>query len=283
MRGGFATQYDPASAPRPFLKSDEGEVDLGDTFGFSEGSSVQDPGEREVSLTTTMRSGGGAGFGHYAATEIQGGVEFGLTRNWQIGASATALRQSLTDGTDTTAAAGFEGGEVDVKYNFLKITEDRPFGVAAGLELGFGQIDPVSGLRQNSAGYALNLMGDARLLPDTLWLAANASISGATSVPTPGVWAQSEADFSLSLSAKATSRLYVGVEAQYSRAYGRLPFGSAAADRLAAGPHLYYKLNRSAYLSVAYLHAFAARTLRLSDDAAPFDRDIVSTKIGANF
>eukprot|EP01037_Dinobryon_pediforme_P020715 gene20715-21408_t len=255
-----ASATQPKAAPADdFSIPDAGrgpiDVDTGNLFGFTDGATVQDEGEKELSTSLVTRwgkrgdgSASDAPRAHATIFETEMSFEYGVTDRLSLAFSAfgTGRDQVGLAGMDDRHGFDFNGLSVEVSYGILERNGDNPFGLAVSVEPSWQRHDDVDGSPQTDISAEFKLAFDWRVLPGQLWYGFNIGIEPGVSRSSDGtVEHQSEVTISNAVSTRLSETTYVGLEAGYHLAYDGLFADRLTGDALYVGPTLFHKFNRS--------------------------------------
>ncbi|WP_298957544.1 hypothetical protein [uncultured Methylobacterium sp.] len=273
----------------------EDKVDSENLFGFTEGTDVGRKGEQEVILDTIVRLSkrrAGPGSSGYAAAQPELSYQLDLTDQFSIEPGIwldTRRQRNIADLPDT-ASGGFNGGSLELKYQFHKRTDDSPFGLAIQSEPQWARIDPIEGIGGDVFSADTRLIADARLIPDTLWAAANliydpqvANRKGSGEVERSSTLA-----FSGSLMGRVSEHVFLGPEIRYARAYDGAALNRFDGDAVFLGPVLHMQVEKTFFLTVAaatqvYGHDRDPSYARQAFNLTQFPRHAVRIRFGAEF
>ncbi|GJD53119.1 hypothetical protein OPKNFCMD_5890 [Methylobacterium crusticola] len=292
--GSFSLSTLPGSAARA-QGADPDKVDSENLFGFTEGSDTGSKGEKEVILDTIGRFSkrrDGPGRSGYAAVQPLLSYQYDPTDSFTIepGLFFDARDSRNIAGVPDKSYGTFNGGSLEMKYQFHKRTDASPFGLAIQAEPFFERVLPVEGRGADIFSLDTRLIADVRLIPDRLWLGANL-------VYDPSVGRQRgsrEVDRSSTLSlsgalmARVSDTLFIGPEMRYLRAYDGAFLNRFEGHAVFLGPVLHHQVSEKGFVSVAYSAQvfghdrdpdYTDRAL----DLAHFPRHSVRVRFGVNF
>jgi hypothetical protein len=296
-----------ANAGEETAEADEGdELDSENIFGFTEGSDVNEAGEREI--TVDMIGGIGRqrdepGHSGYYAWEGEAEFEYGATDNLTLGVGASlsyhdidnvAELENLSDG-------GFGGLGASLKYRFLS-RENAPVGMAVSIEPEWSRFEDDSGERANGFEVNTKLLIDAEIVPDTLFAAFNlgyapewtrskggeADESGEddeeAEAEEGGTEKESSLEVSGALAWQATPGVFLGGELRYLAGFEGLTLDNFEGGALYLGPSVYVQLSESSYIKAAYSYQVAGWSPE-SDDTQDLvgDRQQLKVSFGVEF
>ncbi|WP_139040265.1 hypothetical protein [Methylobacterium terricola] len=234
-------------------------VDTENLFGFTEGTDTGKKGEQEVlvdSIGRFSKRRDGPGRSGYGAAQPLISYQYDPTDNFSI---EPGLRFDARDsrgiaGVPNKAFGTFNGGSVELKYQFFKRTEDRPFSLAVLAEPQYARITPVEGQGADVYSVESRLIADMRLVPDTLWAGFNliydpqvSRLKGSGEVDRTSTLSLSGA-----VMAKIAGDLFVGPEVRYMRAYEGAFLNRFEGHAVFVGPVLHYHVMEKGFLTLAY-------------------------------
>jgi hypothetical protein len=280
------------------------ELDSENIFGFTEGSDVNEQGEREI--TVDMLGGIGRqreepGHSSYYAWEGEAEFEYGATDNLTLGVGASLSYHDIDNvaGLENLSGGGFGGLGASLKYRFLS-RENAPVGMAVSIEPEWSRFEDDSGERAN--GFELNtkLMIDAEIVPDTLFAAFNLGYApewtrskaenadGAdddeAEAEEGGTERESSLEVSGALAWQASPGVFLGGELRYLAGFEGLAFDSFEGGALYLGPSVYAQLSEASYVKAAYSYQVAGWSPE-SDDTQDLvgDRQQLKVSFGVEF
>ncbi|AWN37131.1 hypothetical protein [Methylobacterium radiodurans] len=241
-------------------KGDEPDkVDTENLFGFTEGTDVGKKGEQEILVDTIGRFSkrrDGPGRSGYGAAQPIVSYQYDLTDNFSIepGLWFDARDSRNVAGVPGKSFGTFNGGSLELKYQFFKRTAERPFSLALQAEPQYARVTPIEGQGADVYSVETRLIADARLVPDRLWGGINliydpqvARLKGSGEVDR-----SSTLSVSGTLMAKVASDLYLGPEARYMRAYEGAFLNRFEGHAVFVGPVLHYQVMEKGFLTLAY-------------------------------
>ncbi|MBB4196445.1 hypothetical protein CCR94_20025 [Rhodoblastus sphagnicola] len=148
----------PARAQEFETKDD---FDTKHIFGFTEGTAINAPDEREAEFVTTahfLKRGGGL----YRAAEQEATAEGALTQGlgYELTLHGAAVQTRGAAGLDPLRQVNFSGLSVEPKFIVLS-RDSAPIGLAVSLQPEWERIDAVSGRGARSFALPARLMADA--------------------------------------------------------------------------------------------------------------------------
>jgi hypothetical protein len=257
-------------------------------FGFLSGSDVHHRGALigmvEIVGRFDKRDG------KYQAFGKKFELAYGVTDSFNAAISLSAARHNISGVTgfdDVSNSLVFNGIGGEFRWNWLKRGAQSPVGVTLHLEPVLQRYDELSGLRARKYGAENKLIFDTELSKDK-WFAAFNVLYEVERVREQGEaeWERgSKLGFAVATTVRVAEKLYLGVNAQYMRAYEGLVFGEFAGEAIYVGPTLFAQVGDRGFLSLAWNRQIwgqeAGSDLRL--DLANFERDLFRMKAGIHF
>ncbi|MEH3147323.1 MAG: hypothetical protein PGN34_18680 [Methylobacterium frigidaeris] len=273
----------------------EDKVDTENLFGFTEGADVGKKGEQEVIFDTIGRFSkrrAGPGSSGYAAAQPLLSYQVDVSDQFSIEPGLwldTRSQRNIADLADKSAGT-FNGGSLELKYQFHKRTDDSPFGLALQAEPQWARVDPVEGTGGDVLSMDARLIADARLIPDRLWAGLNLTYDPqvARRRGSGEVERSSTLALSGSLMARLGEHVFLGPEVRYARAYDGAALDRFDGDAAFVGPVLHFQVQDKFFLTVAaatqvYGHdrdpGYGRQTFNLSQ----FPRHALRVRFGAEF
>ncbi|GLS43034.1 hypothetical protein [Methylobacterium brachythecii] len=261
------------------------EIDTEHLFGFTEGSDIGGPDERELESETTARLGKRGG--RYQAADsalvlklplsdrfrIAPGLSFAL---YDVGVPSLGERNPMTLG----------GAFVEGRMRLLT-RDEAPFGLTLNTVIGSNRIDPATGLGASGLSGEMGLLIDREIVPGQVVAGLNLVYAlGQSRVD--GIDALQRAsglEVSAAFAARFAPGLFLGVETRYARAYAGTSLDRFSGDALYVGPTLYRELTESIWISFAWGVQIAGRESGEGHerDLANFDRHQARLRIGTHF
>jgi hypothetical protein len=272
---------DPNFVPNSFY-----EIETEYLFGFTEGTDIGQPGEKEIGWESAgnfnKRNGAYKAWEHkleFAYTPTENiHLEFGI-----LGVSTAINNVPDMDNKRINAFAGFSG---ELKWLILNRGPGSPVGLALAVEPEWARIDDGDGSRVRKFAIETKLMADTELVPDRLFLGVNLvyepevirAAGGATEH-------ESSLNFSTALSYRLLPWLAMGPEFQHMRAYDMgIGLDHYVGYANYVGPSLYIQLGRKASLTLSWAHQVKGKSNEEPDqklNLVDFSRDM--GRIKANF
>lgn len=243
----------------PGQSNEPDKVDTENLFGFTEGTDTGKKGEQEVIFDTIGRFSkrrGGPGLSGYGAAEPIISYQYDATDNFSVepGLQFDTRDSRNIAGVPDKVFGTFNGGSLELKYQFHKRTNDSPFGLAFQVEPQYSRVTPIEGQGADVFSMDTRLMIDVHLMPDRLWFGANliydpsvARLKGSGEVDR-----SSTLSLSGTLMARITKEFFFGPEIRYMRAYDGAFLNRFAGHAVFVGPVLHYQVTEKGFLTVAY-------------------------------
>jgi hypothetical protein len=185
--------------------------------------------------------------------------------NFRVSANAALSYFGISGvpGLDDRQFTILQGFSFETRYMLID-RHSGPFGLTVIAEPRWGRVDATSGETTTSYGGTLTLAADRELIDNRLFGALNLLYdSQATRLSLLDSWAnESKIGVSAALSARATSRLFLGGEIRYLRVYEGLGLDSLSGQAVFAGPTFYLQVAKGMALSVACNMQLTGRYVR---------------------
>ncbi|VUD72305.1 hypothetical protein MET9862_02900 [Methylobacterium symbioticum] len=270
-------------------------VDTENLFGFTEGTDTGKKGEQEALVDMIGRFSkrrDGPGRSGYGSAQPLISYQYDPTDNISIepGLLFDARDHRNIAGVPDKTFGTFNGGSLELKYQFFKRTDERPFSLALQVEPQYARITPIEGQGADVFSVETRLIADARIVPDKLWGGLNliydpqvARLKGSGEVDR-----SSTLSISGTLMTKVADSLFVGPELRYLRAYDGTYLNRFLGHAMFAGPVLHYQVMEKGFLSLAYATQvfghdrdpdFVGRAFNLNQ----FARHAVRVRFGVEF
>jgi hypothetical protein len=255
-------------------------------FGFTIGSDVGELGERELEGSVTGRFSKRTGI--YDAGSGTMSMEFVPLPNLrtEFTALVNAYDISGVSGFSDQRYAAFGGLSADIRYRLLD-RASAPFGFAIGAEPHWGRADDVTGEPVHQYGVDFVAAADWEIIPDRIVAAFNLLYQPQTMrAKSTGLWSQeSTAGVALALMAQVRPGIFVGGEARYLRQYDGFGLDSLAGQGFFAGPTVYFKLSKRAWMTIAWSAQVAGHATAVpgSLDLVNFERQQARLLFGVSF
>jgi hypothetical protein len=255
-------------------------------FGFTIGSDVGDPGDREIEGSVTGRFAKGSGTYNAGSSTLS--AEFVPLPN---------LRTEFTGVINSYGIAGvsgiadqnynaFGGVSADIRYRFLN-RDSAPVGFALGAEPHWGRADDITGAPGNSYGVDFVAAADWEVVPERVVAAFNLLYQPDTIRSNlTGTWSsESTAGATMAVMAQVRSGLFVGGEARYLRRYDGFTLDNFDGHAFFVGPTFYAKFSERAWMTIAWSVQVAGHTTATpgSLDLVNFERQQGRLLFGVSF
>jgi hypothetical protein len=261
------------------------EIETENLFGFTEGTDIGQPGEKEIGWESVgnfnKRTGNYKTWEHklelgYTIENIH--LELGI-----LGVSAAITNVPDLDNRHINAFAGLSG---ELKWLIVNRGPGAPVGLALAIEPEWARIDDGDGSRVRKYAVETTLMADTELVPDRLYLGANIVYEPEViSKRGEPIEHESSLTFRTALSYRVLPWLAIGPEFQHMRAYDMgIGLNHFVGYANFIGPSLYIALGPKATLTFAWGHQVRGKSIEEPDqrlNLVDFSRDI--GRIKANF
>ena len=255
-------------------------------FGFTIGSDVGDVGEKEVEGSVTGRFSKQTGT--YDAGSSTMSVEFVPMPNLRTEFTGTVNSYDIAgvSGFADQRYTAFGGWSADIRYQFLD-RASAPFGFAIGGEPHWGRADDITGQPVEQYGVDFVAAADWEIIPGRIVAAFNLLYQPDTMrTRLTGTWSQeSTAGAAFAVMAQIRSGIFVGGEARYLRQYDGFGLDSLAGQGFFAGPTVYFKLSKRAWMTIAWSAQVAGHATAVpgSLDLVNFERQQARLLFGVSF
>ena len=272
-----------------FVASPFVEIETENLFGFTQGTDIGQPGEKEVGWESVANFGKREGkyfaaehkleFGYNPADSIH--LELGL-----IGVSTDIKNVPDFDNRRITAFAGVSG---ELKWLILNRGPASPIGLTFAVEPEFAWVDDGDGSRVRKVAVETKLLADTELIPNRLYLGLNAGYEPEVIRPKNGgpIEHESSLTFSSALSLRVIPNVAIGAEVQYMRAYDMgIGLNHFTGDAIFVGPSLFIKLPNKSSLTLAWGRQVRGHSVDEPDqriNLVDFSRDIGKLKFNFEF
>jgi len=258
-------------------------------FGFTDGSDIGQPGEKEIEWETEAARGKRSG--KYFAAEHH--LAYGYNPNDQIHLEAALLGVSTNiknvPDFDNKTFSGLAGVSAELKYLILTRGPASPIGLTFKVEPEYAWIDDGDGSKVRKAAVETALIADAELIPNKLYLASNIIYEPEVVHPKNGDPTEHESSlaFTGALSYRLTGNFALGAEVQYMRAYDQgIGLNHFTGDATYVGPTLRWQIIPKGTLSLAWGHqvrGHSDETPASHVNLVDFSRDIAKLKFDYEF
>lgn len=278
----------PAVDPN-FVSSAFPEIETENLFGFTGGSDIGQPGEREIEWQSKLSAN--RRDGRYRAAEHE--VAFGYNPNENIhlefamaGVSTDIMNVTGFDNKRFTSLSGVSG---ELKWLILNRGPASPIGLTFVVEPEYAWLDDGDGAHVRKVAVETKLQADTELVPNRLYLGVNAAYEPEIVHPENGDPTEHESSlsFSAALSYRFFPKLAFGAEVQHKRKYDEgIGFNHFTGDATYVGPSLFWQIAPKNTLTLAWGHQVSGNpkdTLGSSLNLADFSRDIGKLKYEHEF
>jgi hypothetical protein len=269
----------------PALASDHG-VDTEHLFGFTEGSDIGAPPEKELESETTARLGkrGGA----FRAVDSALVLKVPLSDRFRLAPGLAFAGYTLrgVPGLDDREVAALAGGFIETRARIFT-REEAPFGLTLNTVVGASRLDAATGLGARGVSVEAGLLMDREIVPGELVAGLNLVYALGRS-RLDGIAGDQQAS-NLEVSGAVAKRFgpgfLLGLEARYLRAYSGLGLDRFAGQAVYLGPTLYKELTEETWMSFTWGTQVSGSEARAGEDRdlTNFDRHQVRLRIGTHF
>ena len=262
------------------------DIDTEHLFGFTLGTDIGSPGEREFQSQTTGRFSKAAG--NYRAINHELELEFVPADNFRIevGSSFAAYDINGVPGLEDRRQLNWQGLSLDLRYKFLD-RRTAPFGLTFAFETHADRTDEMTAAPASKYGTELTLAIDRELVPNRVVAAFNLLYEPEwTRFSRKGSAEQeSTAGGAFALMAQIRPGFLIGGETRYLRKYDGVGLNAFAGQALFAGPTAYLQLSERSRLTLAWSAQLWGRPSgsMASLDLVNFERHQARLIFGVNF
>lgn len=285
-----ASAHDPKSAANAdpsFVANAFVELETEYLFGFTQGTDIGQPGEKEIGFESVGAFGKREG--QYRAAEHKLEFAYNPTDNihLELGLLGVTTNIKNVPDFDNKRITTFAGVSGELKWLILNRGPASPIGLTLAVEPEFAWIDDGDGSRVRKVALETKLLADTELIPNRLYLGFNAGYEPEVIRPKNGgpVEHESTLSFSSALSFRVIPNVAIGAEVQYMRAYDMgIGLNHFTGDAVFVGPSLFIKLSNKSSLTLAWGRQVRGHSVDEPDqrlNLADFSRDI--GKVKANF
>ncbi|MGH6796381.1 MAG: hypothetical protein ACREDH_14585 [Methylocella sp.] len=222
-------------------------------FGFTVGSDIGEEGERELEFETNLAFQKRTG--SYAALDQEVELEYNPTDSTQIEVAAHGVSTWIAgvEGFDDRHGANFGGLSTVFRYLVIGRGPGAPVGLQIAVEPEWSRVDDAGKLTTDFDAET-SIIADTELVPNRLFAAFNATYTPETArqFGTPEWQGASTLGLKTALTYRITSKVALGGELEYFRAYGGAGFNRFAGDALFAGPTCFIVFTNKLFVSAAY-------------------------------
>lgn len=261
-------------------------IDTEHLFGFTEGSDIGIPGERELESETTGRFGRRGG--RFRAIDTSLALKVPLSEWFRIAPGVALARYDITGvpGLTDRTSGNFNGAFLETRFRLLD-RASAPFGLTLNVVPSFARVDPGTGFAARTYGSEFGLLADREIIPGQLVAALNLGYGIAALRPrgTNAVVEGSGTEVAIAVAYQIRPGLFLGGEVRYLRAYGGLGLDRFAGHAAYLGPTLYTALSDRAWASFTWSTQVAGRAQTVPGglDLTNFDRHQMRLRVGYSF
>jgi hypothetical protein len=292
--GGFTpghaqTSKKTAPADPNFVSSAFTEIETENLFGFTSGTDIGQPGEKEIGWESVANFG--RRDGKYFAAEHK--LEFGYTPtdsiHLELGLIGVSTDIKNVTGFEDRRITTFGGVSGELRWLILNRGPGSPIGITLSVEPEFAWVDDGDGSRVRKVAAETKLAADTELVPNRLYLGFNVGYEPAVISPKNGdpTVHESSLNFSSALSFRVVPNVAIGAEVQYMRAYDMgIGLNHFTGDAVFVGPSLYIKLPNKTSLTFAWGRQVRGHSIDEPDqrlNLVDFSRDIGKFKFNFEF
>jgi hypothetical protein len=292
----FAAGAAPASAETPKTPSPTGsnfvasafyEIETENLFGFTEGTDIGQPGEKEIGWESVGNFN--KRMGNYKTWEHKLELGYTATENIHLELGILGVSAAITGvpGLDDKHINAFSGLSGEFKWLIVNRGPGAPVGLALAVEPEWSRIDDGDGSRVRKYAVETTLMADTELVPDRLYLGANIAYEPEVihSFADGTTARESSLAFRAALSYRILPWLAVGPEFQHVRAYDMgIGLNHYVGYANFVGPSIYVAFSPRATLTFSWGRQVSGKSIEEPDlklNLVDFSRDI--GRIKANF
>jgi hypothetical protein len=264
----------------------DAELDSEHLFGFTEGSDIGVPGERELLSETTGRFGKRAGTYQALDSELQ--LKLPLTESFRIapGLAFSSHRISGVPDLPSRTSGTLDSAFLDTRYRLLN-RRSAPFGLTLRVVPFVSRVDELTGQGVSGYGTRIGLLADREIVPGKLIGAINVDYGFATArqLASGAVERGSGLEVSGALAYQVQPGFFLGGEVRYARAYEGLRLGRLSGEAVYLGPTIYYAFSNRAWASLAWSYQVSGHAVGEVGprDLANFERHQFRLRIGYSF
>ena len=270
-----------------FVTSAFYEIETENLFGFTEGTDIGQPGEKEIGWESVGNFN--KRMGNYKTWEHKLELGYTATENIHLELGILGVSAAITNvpGLEDRHVNAFSGLSGELKWLIVNRGPGAPIGLALAVEPEWSRIDDGDGTRVRKYAVETTLMADAELVPDRLYLGANvvyepevihSFVDGTTAH-------ESSLTFRTALSYRILPWLAVGPEFQHVRAYDMgIGLNHYVGYANFVGPSIYVAFSPRATLTFSWGRQVSGKSIEEPDlklNLVDFSRDI--GRIKANF
>lgn len=284
-----AIAHSPKAAPPAdpnFVSNAIHEIETENLFGFTEGTDIGQPGEKEIGWESAGNFNKRTG--NYKTWEHKLELGYTATENIHLELGILGVSTAITNvpGLEDKRVNAFSGLSGELKWLIVNRGPGAPIGLALAIEPEWSRIDDGDGSRVRKYAVETTLMADTELVPDRLYLGANVVYEPEViSKRGEPIEHESSLTFRTALSYRILPWLAFGPEFQHMRAYDMgIGLNHYVGYANFIGPSLYIALGPKASLTFSWGHQIKGKSIEEPDqrlNLVDFSRDI--GRIKANF
>jgi hypothetical protein len=275
-----------------FVSSAFHEIETENLFGFTEGSDIGQPGEKEIEWETEMSARKGNGRYFTAEHHVAFGYNPTDRLHWEIalgGISTDIKNVTNPEPFDNKRFNGLGLVSTEFKYLILNRGPASPIGLTFVVEPEYAWVDDGDGSKVRKFAVETRLQADAELIPNRLYLGSNIIYEPEVVHPKNGDPTEHESSlaFTGALSYRFFPKFALGGEVQYMRAYSEgIGLNHFDGDATFVGPSLWWQISPKSQLSLAWghqVHGNSKETPGSHLNLADFSKDIGKVKLEYEF
>jgi hypothetical protein len=261
-------------------------IDTEHLFGFTIGTDVGSPGEREFQSQTTGRFSKSGG--NYRAINQELELELVPAKNFRIEVGSAFASHDINGvaGFEDRRQLAWQGVSVDLRYRFLD-RDVEPFGLTFALETHADRIDDRTAALARRYGTELTLALDRELIPNRVVAAFNLFYEPEwTHLLATGLAEQeSTAGAAVAVMTQIRPGFLIGGEVRYLRKYDGIGLEEFAGQALFVGPTAYLQLSERYRLTISWSAQAWGRAAGSTAalDLVNFERHQARLIFGVNF
>ena len=262
------------------------DIDTEHLFGFTEGSDIGAPPERELESETTARVGRRSG--QYRALASALVAKLPLSDRFRVAPGLGFARYAIAGvpGFADRDMAEVGGGFVETRARLLR-RDEAPFGLTLNTVFGANRIDAATGFGARGFTSEAGLLLDREIVPGRLVAAVNLVYAFGRSRldGLPNLQQASGLQMSGALAQRITPGFFLGAEARYLRGYSGLGLDRLAGEAVYLGPTLYKEFAHGTWISLTWGVQVAGDAVETPDslDLTNFDRHQARLRLGTHF
>lgn len=275
-----------AAALAPTAAASDHGVDTEHLFGFTEGSDIGAPPEKELESETTARIGKRGGAFHAVDSALV--LKLPVTDRFRVapGLAFAGYAMRGVPGLDDREVASVAGGFVETRARLLT-REEAPFGLTLNTVIGGSRLDAATGLGARGVSVEAGLLMDREIVPGEVVGALNVvyALGRSRLDGVAGYQQGSNLEVSGAVARRFGPGLFLGLEARYLRAYSGLGLDRFVGQAVYLGPTLYKELTEETWISFTWGTQVSGSEARAGEDRdlTNFDRHQVRLRIGTHF